>query len=97
MAIVALMTNPILVSCLYLPFKLSSPVHNFLCGVDDDEVMGMELTGEDGPRRDDDDVILLDGEDSVLGAFNTQSNRCSQNSLNQGFLALVAASGFNAK
>ena len=93
------MTNPILVSCLYLPLKLSSPVHNFLLLLvndEDDEGLMMALAGEDGPRRDD-VILLIEEEDDSAGAFNTQSNRCSQNSWNQGFRALVMASGFNAK
>jgi hypothetical protein len=96
MAMVALMTNPIFVSCLYLPRKLSSPVHSFLLLLGE-EMKGlllllMALASEDGPRREV-KVPLLDS----AGADKRQSNRCSQNSWNQGFLALVGASGLRAK
>jgi hypothetical protein len=52
----------------------------------------MALASEDGPRREV-KVPLLDS----AGADKRQSNRCSQNSWNQGFLALVSASGLRAK
>jgi hypothetical protein len=98
MAMVALMTNPIFVSCLYLPRRLSSPVHSFLAPpmvLPVEGVAGkMALTGEEGPRRD----VRVPLVDSVgAGAAKTQSKRCSQNSWNQGFLALVGASGLRAK
>lgn len=101
MAMVALMTKPIFVSCLYLPRKLSSPVHSFLLlpplMLLGEEMKGllllMALASEDGPRREVKVPLLLDS----AGADKRQSNRCSQNSWNQGFLALVSASGFRAK